>query len=48
MVKGYQWIPVKAPRKIAVFENIESNKSINSGQNEKVEIHREPDREDVG
>jgi hypothetical protein len=37
---------MKAPRKTEVFINIESNNSINSGQNEKVKIHRKPDRED--
>jgi hypothetical protein len=37
---------LKAPRKTEVFINIESNNSINSGQNEKVKIHRKPDRED--
>jgi transposase len=37
---------LKAPPKIEVFENRVSNKSINSGRNEKVKIHRKPDRED--
>jgi hypothetical protein len=35
-------VVLKAPQKIAVFENRVSNKSINSGQNEKVKIHRNP------
>ena len=30
---------MKAPRKTEVFVNIESNNSINSGQNEKVKTH---------
>jgi hypothetical protein len=41
-----RWIEGKAPRKTELFEIRVSNNSIGSVQNEKVKIHRKPDRQD--